>query len=105
MRSFIKTCSGLFVILGMLAVGGSVLAGVVTLSSGFGGGLLMALAGIACGASVTLVGGGTYLLASLDERVERLLVGKQPETRRSVIQPPPSGLPEPDVFATVEPRL
>jgi hypothetical protein len=75
MRGFISFCSGAFVLIGIIVM----LLGGVTMLGAFSGGLvgegLLISAGAAVtGASITLVGGGTFLLASLDSRVENILI-------------------------------
>jgi hypothetical protein len=95
MRGFIRLCSGTFVVLGMATVA---LAAVVALRafslgadpnattmglSFIGAGLIAAVVGFFAGASLTLVGGATYLLASIDYRLE--LAAKI--TKRAKINP------------------
>ena len=77
MRGFIKFCAGLFVIAGALVVllflvgaalvlwKGGAIPGVNGATS-----IMVAAVGLASGASIVLVGGGTYLLASIDHRLE-----------------------------------
>lgn len=77
MRGFIRFCAGLFVIAGALVVLLSIAAAVLILGAGRSipgaAGLtsvLVIAGGLASGASIVLVGGGTYLLASIDQRLE-----------------------------------
>lgn len=79
MRTFIEICAAIFVITGFFAVlifGG--LAFMAVSAGGDGGsgigtgiGVGLAAIGLVAGASITLVGGATYLLSSIDRRLER----------------------------------
>ena len=77
MRGFIQFCAGLFIIAGALVVVvfGILAAFMVSAGSSVPGmagaaSLLVAAGGLISGASIVLVGGGTYLLASIDRRLE-----------------------------------
>src|SRR6185312_2600539 len=74
MRDLIKFSSGLFVILGALTCGVGVAILVILIFSVAGGLIISIFAGptvILAGASVILLGGSTYVLCSIDERLER----------------------------------
>ena len=85
MRGFIRFCAGIFVVVGGLIVILSVVIGVLIFLSGAsqtvpasgvpiaGGlaGILIIVGGCSIGASITLVGGATALLGSIDERLQR----------------------------------
>ena len=99
MRGFIKFCSGAFVVLGMitmvltgLAMVAVVKAGGSTNDStgaalGLGVGLMVAAGGFFAGAATTLIGGATYLLASIDQRLE--MAGKKPVVAKAAISAAP----------------
>ena len=92
MRGFIRFCARLFVIAGMLTMLASIVLGVLIFAGGAvtgaqqadaaigataalaagGSGLLIVIGGIATGATITLIGGATFLLAEIDARLERL---------------------------------
>lgn len=73
MRDFISACSSIFVVIGFIVMGIGAVALVMTVSGGMvGEGLLISVAAAMTGASITLVGGGTYLLARIDSRLEEL---------------------------------
>ena len=79
MRGFIQSSASIFVMLGMMVeVVSFVLAGIALSNNagGYGTGLLVAVGGMTAGASIALVGGSTYLLASIDRRLEKLLTNK-----------------------------
>jgi len=77
MRGLIQFSAAIFIVLGVIVF---VIAAFIALgawSSSYGGagaGFLAALIGTATGASVVLVGGTAYLLASIDEKLERALL-------------------------------
>ncbi len=87
MRGFIRLCSSVFVLLGMATMVVTVLVAIKALSlgaasaDGLGGaaalavGILVLVIGFLGGASLTLIGGAAYLLASIDYRLE--LAGKR----------------------------
>lgn len=66
LRPFVRLCAGLFVWIGIIVM---VLFGVVGLvalaDGGIGGSLMAALIGLASGASITLIGGSTYVLCQI----------------------------------------
>ena len=78
MREFIKGCAGLFVVLGIVSlVIGAVSAVMAMASEGFLG-LIPLVGGILGGAGVALIGGATYVLCSIDERLEHQFPSPQP---------------------------
>jgi hypothetical protein len=77
MRGFIQFCAGLFIVVGAIVVAVFAVLAAFTLSAGdtapgMAGvaSILVAAGGLVAGASIVLVGGGTYLLASIDRRLE-----------------------------------
>jgi hypothetical protein len=79
MRSLIKLSAVVFILLGALTFAVAAVAGISAASSGAASeyatypamiGFGVALAGLVAGASLVLVGGTAYLLASIDERLE-----------------------------------
>jgi hypothetical protein len=68
LRPFIRFCAALFVWIGIAVM---VLFGVVALGAlgdgGLSGGMLSALIGLGAGASITLVGGSTYVICQIAE--------------------------------------
>jgi membrane-associated protease RseP (regulator of RpoE activity) len=69
MRELIKFSGGLFVILGALTCGVGVAISVIQIFSG--GPVAGFIISIFAGASVILLGGSTYVLCSIEERLER----------------------------------
>lgn len=94
MRDFISACSGIFVVIGFIVMGIGAVALVMTLSNGMvGEGLLISVAAAMTGASITLVGGGTYLLAKIDWRLEEIIewnrrIDKKGEEGKAVAEVP-----------------
>jgi hypothetical protein len=79
MRELIKFCGGLFVIFGGFLCAMGVLYTFAQLSGGSGNtAIIIAIAIAISGASLALVGGGTFLIASIDARIERLTTGLSP---------------------------
>lgn len=74
MRDFIQACAGLFVGLGAMVFLGAGLFAIRAFSEGDPGfaAVLPIVMCIFSGASITLIGGGTYVVCSLDQRLERL---------------------------------
>jgi hypothetical protein len=74
MRSIIKFCAGLFIMLGVLVFVGGVLVTVTAVSNGASGALdyVPMLGSVFAAASIVLVGGSTYLMCNIDERLERM---------------------------------
>ena len=76
MRGFIKMCGGVFVVLGAVVIGLAALLAMMAAASGSGasgaGGLLVVAAGGLSGATICMVGGASWMLASIDERLEQI---------------------------------
>lgn len=79
MRDLIKLSAGVFILLGAVAFTLAAIAGITAALHGAASqdatypamiGFLVALAGLVAGASIVLVGGTAYLLASIDQRLE-----------------------------------
>ncbi|MGZ3275301.1 MAG: hypothetical protein ACXWKY_14725 [Caulobacteraceae bacterium] len=109
MRGFIRLCSAGFVVLGMVTMALAAAAGALVFVAGaastetlgpiagFSVGLVVVVCGFVAGASLTLIGGATFLLASIDERLE--LAGKKmaaPVSQRT-IAPVGSSIAAPDL--------
>ena len=80
MRGLIKTSAGLFIVLGGLVAGLGLLLAAAAFTRGAASpyasypellSFIVALGGALSGCSIVLVGGTAYLLASIDERIER----------------------------------
>lgn len=80
MRGFIQFCSGAFVVLGIISMAITTLVTVLLITAGgltdsaplaaAGAAIGVTIAGFFVGAAITLTGGATYLLASIDARLE-----------------------------------
>jgi hypothetical protein len=72
MRSFIQACATLFVVAGIAIMALTALLALFLVLQGTTDffQIPMALGGIFAGASLALVGGGTYMVCQIDERLE-----------------------------------
>ena len=111
MRGLIRFSSALFIVIGMMAFGVVLLLALAMLGSTtdteYGGspfaGLVLLAPAALIAAALIMYGGTTYLLASVDERLERMasmLTGPRPQAPAAVapVDPapePPSGEPAP----------
>jgi hypothetical protein len=84
MRTFIKGCGALFVVAGLATI---VVTSVISLgfmysTYGLVAEIALLIGGAVSGASLALVGGGTYVFCSIDERLEMAIKSRTTEKPR-----------------------